>query len=293
MAFITDVHHRFALTWSRSRLGRVSSLPRHRHVCGRRRIVAQISSDVDVAGAKYQSGVTVLENEGAYAVMAAASDLEKSSGRKVIHLEIGQPGFPTPRHICDRAVAAIAAGDTKYGPPAGKSELRSCIATWTSEKSGIQICPDQVVVGPGAKPGLFFTTLALVRGPGDEVIIPDPGFPTYRAMVQVAGGKAVPVRLRKDMRSFDMEALEAAVGHQTRILVINSPSNPCGGIVPAEDLGRIADLAKQYDFYVISDEIYSQLAYTASCKSILSIPGMAERTIVVDGFSKVCCCLCC
>lgn len=246
-----------------------------------------MQTGVNRASDLYQSGVAALENEGAYAVMAAASALERSSGRDVVHLEIGQPGFPTPSHICERAAEAIAAGDTRYGPPAGKAELRRCIAQWTSARSGVSVSAEQVIIGPGAKPGLFFTTIALVRGPTDEVIIPDPGFPTYRAMVQVSGGTAVPVKLREDMRSFDMGALEKAVSHRTRVLVINSPSNPCGGIIPTEDLERIADLAKKYDFYVISDEIYSQLAYTAECKSILSISGMSERTIVVDGFSKV------
>lgn len=239
----------------------------------------------DTAGA-FNPGVEELENEGAYAVMAAASALEKKTGKSVVHLEIGQPGFPTPAYICKAANAAIAAGDTKYGPPAGSTALRECIAEWTKARTSVRIDPKQVVVGPGAKPGLFFSTIALIRGKQDEVIIPDPGFPTYAAMVSVAGGTTVSVRLAPDMRTYDMKALEAAVGPSTRLLVINSPSNPCGGVAAKEDLEKIAELAKKYDFYVLSDEIYGQLTYTDQYTSILSLPGMVDRTIVVDGFSK-------
>jgi aspartate aminotransferase len=241
---------------------------------------------------EFGSGVGELENEGAYAVMAAASALEAATGRNVVHLEIGQPGFATPSHVAAAGIEAIAGGDTKYTAPGGKQVLRERIAERTTARmngSGVTVSSDMVVVGPGAKPGLFFTTLALVRGKEDEVIIPDPGFPTYAAMVGVAGGTCVPVRMDKahGQRSFDMSALEKAVGPKTRLLIINSPSNPVGGIIGRGDLERIADLAKKHDFWVLSDEIYSRLTYGDNdFVSMLSIESMAERTIVVDGFSK-------
>lgn len=180
--------------------------------------------------ATFAPGVSLLENEGAYAVMAAANELEKNTGRDVVHLEIGQPGFPTPQHVADAGIAAIRAGQTKYSAPAGIPLLRQQIAKTVSEQRGVHILPEEVVVGPGAKPGLFFATLALIRGPQDEVIIPDPGFPTYQAMVNVARGTAVPVRLRKDMTSFDMAAFKNAVSDSTRLVVLNSPGNPTGGV---------------------------------------------------------------
>jgi aspartate aminotransferase len=172
--------------------------------------------------APFRAGVVELENEGAYAVMAAATALEAETGRSVVHLEIGQPGFPTPAPICDAAHAAIAAGKTKYVAPAGIPELRARIAQLTTARTGVPVDAAQVVVGPGAKPGLFFSTLALVRGPEDEVVVPDPGFPTYGAMVRVAGGTLRPVRLDAALRCFDMAALEAAVSARTRLLVLNS-----------------------------------------------------------------------
>jgi aspartate aminotransferase len=221
--------------------------------------------------------------------MAAASALEATTGIDVVHLEIGQPGFSTPTHIAAAGIAAISDGDTKYTAPGGKNELRALIAKRTSVRSGVMITSDMVVVGPGAKPGLFFSTLALVRGPEDEVVIPNPGFPTYAAMVGVAGGTCVPVAMdgARGQRSFDMGALELAVGPQTRLLVLNSPSNPVGGVVGRKDLERIAVLAKKFDFWVLSDEIYSRLTYgDGEFVSMLSVDGMAERTIVVDGFSK-------
>lgn len=241
------------------------------------------------ARAPYAPGVAGLEQEGAYAVMAAATAVEEATGRRVVHLEIGQPGFATPEHVAKAGCDAIVSGQTKYSSPAGVAELREEIAAWVSRERGVVVRKEEVVVGPGAKPGLFFTTLALVRGKSDEVVIPDPGFPTYSAMVDVANGTAVPVRLRPDMRSFDMQAFEDAVSDRTRLVVLNSPANPTGGVMPQEDLEAIAALAKKHDFWVISDEIYSQLCYEDTYNSILSVPGMQERTIVIDGFSKSFC----
>lgn len=236
----------------------------------------------------FPPGIASLQNEGAYAVLSAATALEASTGRAVIHLEIGQPGFETPPAICDAGAAAIAAGKTKYVAAAGIPALRAAIATRTSARAGVDVAPERVVVGPGAKPGLFFVTAALVRGPHDEVVIPDPGFPTYEAMVDVAGGTVRKVRLGEGMRCFDMEKFEDVVSERTRMVVLNSPSNPTGGVAGVEDLKKIAALAEQYDFYVLSDEIYSALVYDegGAAPSILSLPRMLERTIVVDGFSK-------
>lgn len=237
----------------------------------------------------FAPGVLTLENEGAYAVMAAAKALEQRTGRDVVHLEIGQPGFDTPSHISDAGIEAIQAGKTKYSHPRGVPNLRAAIADWARRHRALECSAENVVVGPGAKPGLFFATLALIRDSRDEVIIPDPGFPTYSAMVSVAGGTAVPVKLRNDMTSFDMEAFRASVNHNTKIVVVNSPGNPTGGVIPLEDLIEIAALSRKYDFWVISDEIYSQLCYEDTYTSIASLPGMSERTVVVDGFSKSYC----
>lgn len=239
---------------------------------------------------KFAPGVLTLENEGAYAVMAAAKALEHRTGKNVIHLEIGQPGFSTPDPIISAGVSAIHAGHTKYSSPAGIPDLRQAIAEWMHTHRNLSyVSANNVVVGPGAKPGLFFTALALIRGPQDRVLIPDPGFPSYLAMVNVAGGTPVPVPLRSDMRSFDMQAFRAAVDEHTRLVVLNSPGNPTGGVIPREDLEEIANLAKIHDFWVISDEIYSQLVYDDSFVSIAQFPEMERRTIIVDGFSKSFC----
>lgn len=220
--------------------------------------------------------------------MAAAAQLESTTGRAVVHLEIGQPAFPTPAHVRAAAAAALEAGKTKYVAPAGVSALRARIAARTAARARVDVPPEAVVVGPGAKPGLFFATLALVRGREDEVVVPDPAFPTYAAMVEVAGGTVRKVRMDGELRCFDGEALERAVGERTRLLVLNSPGNPTGGVARRGDLERIAGLAKRFDFYVMADEIYSRLLFEEEDEyvSILSLPGMAERTIVVDGFSK-------
>lgn len=239
----------------------------------------------------YSSGVDTLENEGAYAVMAAASQLEAQTGRSVVHLEIGQPGFPTPDHISETGINSIRDGNTKYSSPRGINPLRQSIAKWLDQNRRLPwVTADNIVIGPGAKPGLFFTALALIRGSHDRVIIPDPGFPTYDAMVAVAGGTAVPVPLRKDMRSFNMDILKKEINKGgIRMLVLNSPGNPTGGVIPEDDLKEIAELSKKHDFWVLSDEIYSQLCYEDGYTSIVELDGMRDRTVVVDGFSKSYC----
>jgi aspartate/methionine/tyrosine aminotransferase len=230
--------------------------------------------------------VTSLQPEGAYAVLERAQALE-AQGREILHLEIGQPDFQTFANIRLSGIAAIAAGHTKYNPPAGLPALRQALAADAGLRRGVEIKPEQVVIGPGAKPGLFFPTLALV-GPGDEVIYPDPGFPTYAAMIAVAGGVPVPVPLSEEQGfSFDLQALDRLVNERTRLIILNSPANPTGGVIPQADLEHIARLAQKHDCWVMSDEIYARLAYDGlSVPSIAALPGMLERTVIVDGFSK-------
>ncbi len=234
----------------------------------------------------FSERVSSLRPEGAYAVLARANELE-AQGREIIHLEIGQPDFQTFEHIRHSGMAAIEAGQTRYNPPAGLPDLRLAIAADAGERRGMQVRPNQVVIGPGAKPGLFFPTLALVQ-PGDEVIYPNPGFPTYAAMIAVAGGVPVPVPLVEDKGfSFDLQVLKERLNERTRLVILNSPANPTGGVIPAEDLLEIAALVQEHDCWVISDEIYSRLVYDGRvAPSIAALPGMAQRTIIVDGFSK-------
>jgi len=230
--------------------------------------------------------VQQLQPEGAYQVMARAQELE-AAGRDIIHLEIGEPDFATEPRICAAGVEAISAGRTKYNPPSGIGALRAAIAEDVSRRRGITVQPEQVVVGPGGKPALFFPTLALVE-PGDEVIFPDPGFPTYRAMTEVAGGVSVPVPLCEEHDfSFDLDAFDRRINDRTRLIVLNSPSNPTGGVMPQADLEHIAAAAQRHDCWVITDEIYARMAYDGiHVPSITAIDGMLERTILADGFSK-------
>jgi aspartate/methionine/tyrosine aminotransferase len=229
--------------------------------------------------------VVKLTPEGAYYMLARAQALE-AAGREIIHLEIGQPDVPTFDNIAQAGVRAIQEGYTRYTPSAGTRALRQAIAEDAGQRRDIPIRPEQVVVGPGAKPALFFPTLALVR-PGDEVIYPDPGFPTYAAMIEVAGGAPVPVPLREEEDfSFDLEAFDRLVGPRTRMIILNSPSNPTGGVMPLAALEHIAEVAQRRDIWVLSDEIYSRLVYERSAPSIAALPSMAERTIICDGFSK-------
>lgn len=231
----------------------------------------------------FASRVTFLESEGAYAVLARAKALE-AQGRNIIHLEIGQPDFPTPAHVAQAGSDAILGGHTRYTPPAGALDLRAAIAEAAGRQRSMQFGPEEVVVGPGAKPAIFFSALALLE-PGDEVIIPDPGFPSYTATVKVAGAVPVPVRLH-EMRSLDLDELRARLSPRTRLILLNSPSNPTGGVTTQAELEQIADLARRANAWVLSDEIYSQLVFESSAPSIANLPGMRERTIIVDGFSK-------
>jgi aspartate/methionine/tyrosine aminotransferase len=234
----------------------------------------------------FSKRVENLKAEGAYAVLARAQQLE-AQGREIIHFEIGQPDFPTFPHIREKGIQAIRDGHTRYTPPAGMPRLREVIAADAGRRRGVSFSPAQVVIGPGAKPGLFFPTLALVE-PGDEVIYPDPGFPTYAAMIEIAGGVPAPVPLvEANNFSFDLDAFNARLSRRTRLIILNSPANPTGGVIPPADLEHIADAAASHDCWVISDEIYARLAYDGrTVPSIAALPGMQERTVIVDGFSK-------
>jgi aspartate aminotransferase len=230
--------------------------------------------------------VAYLQAEGAYAVLARAQALE-AQGRRILHLEIGQPDFPTFPNVSQAGMEAIRNGQTRYSSPAGIPALRAAIAASVSLRLGRDIPPNCIVVGPGAKPGLFFPTLALVN-PGDEVLYPDPGFPTYEAMIRVAGGIPIPVPLREENQfSFDLRTFDERISKKTRLVILNSPGNPTGGVMPLADLQHIAGKAREYDTWIMSDEVYSHLAYDGlSVPSIAALPGMLERTLIVDGFSK-------
>jgi aspartate aminotransferase len=226
-----------------------------------------------------------LGTEGAFEVLARARALE-AQGRSVIHLEIGEPDFPTPAHITEAAVAALRAGATHYGPAAGIPELREAIAEDSTRRRGARATPEMVVVTPGAKPILFFVILALVDE-GDEVLYPNPGFPIYESMIRYIGGVPVPVRLleEKDF-TLDVDQLCARVGPRTRLIILNSPHNPTGGIIPESGLRAIAEVASRYGVPVLSDEIYSRILYDTGHRSIAALPGMEPLAIVLDGFSK-------
>jgi aspartate aminotransferase len=234
----------------------------------------------------FANRVAHLQPEGAYAVLALAQDLERQ-GRDVIHLELGEPDFRASDAIAEAGVEAIRAGKTRYNPPRGIVELREAVAEDAGQRRGMDISPAQVIISPGAKPNLFFPTLALVER-GDKVIYPDPGFPTYEAMIGVAGGLPVPVPLAEENDfSFDLDAFDRLIDDDTKLIILNSPGNPTGGVIPRADLAHIAEKAIEHDCWVISDEIYARIAYDGlEVLSIAALDGMRERTVIVDGFSK-------
>ncbi len=227
-----------------------------------------------------------LGTETAFEVLVKARALE-AEGRDIIHLEIGEPDFDTPSNIKQAAKKALDDGYTHYGPAAGLPQLRSAIAQEVSTSRGISVSPDQVVVTPGAKPIMFFAILACVDE-GDEVIYPNPGFPIYESLIEFVNARAVPLVLREEKEfRFDIEDLKGAITRKTRMLIINSPQNPTGGVLAQEDLRQIAELAVRHDLVVLSDEIYGRTVYDGFKHfSIAALPGMQERTIILDGFSK-------
>lgn len=226
-----------------------------------------------------------LGTESAFEVLAKAKSLE-AQGKDIIHLEIGQPDFTTPMNVCEAAFKAMKDGHTGYCPSAGLPEFREVVAQHISETRKIDIHPDEVTVTPGAKPIIFFTILALVDD-GDEVIYPEPGFPVYESVIDFIGGKAIALPLREEVDfRFRIEDLVDSITDRTKLLILNSPQNPTGGTLTASDLTAIAELAQQHRFYILTDEVYSRLLYEGTHQSILSLPGMKEQTILIDGHSK-------
>ena len=226
-----------------------------------------------------------LGTETAFEVLVRAKALE-AQGRDVVHLEIGEPDFDTPTNIIEAGCRALRSGYTHYGPSAGLPELREAIAEDISKSRGVKFNANQVVVTPGGKPIMFFTIMALA-GSGDEVIYPNPSFPIYESVIKFAGAKPVPLRLAEEREfRFDVEELRSKVTPRTRLIIINSPHNPCGSMLSLEDLEAIAEVAVKNDIMVLSDEIYCRMVYDGEFASITRFPGMPEHTIILDGFSK-------
>jgi aspartate/methionine/tyrosine aminotransferase len=225
-----------------------------------------------------------LGTEQAYVVLGAARRLE-AQGHKVVHLEIGEPDMPTPPHVVEAGVRALRDGLTRYALPAGVPELRDAIARSLALR-GVRATAENVVVTPGAKPALFCTALALIAS-GDDVLCPDPGFPIYESVVRFAGGRPVYYPL-DEAREFapHVEAIAERITPRTRVLILNVPHNPTGGVATPGDLAALADLARRHDVWVIADEVYGQIRYDGRRDSIAALPGMADRTVIVDGFSK-------
>ena len=226
-----------------------------------------------------------LGTETAFEVLVKAKALE-AKGRDIIHLEIGEPDFDTPRNIIDGAVDALHKGYTHYGPSAGLMELREVIAQHVGETRRVNVTPDEVVVVPGGKPIIFFSILALAEA-GDEVMYPNPGFPIYESMINYVGATAVPIRLREELDfRLDVDELAALINDRTKLIIINSPQNPTGGVLEKKDIEAIARAIGDRNLMVLSDEIYSRLIFEGEHHSIMSLEGMKERTILLDGFSK-------
>jgi len=224
--------------------------------------------------------------EGAFEVLAKARRLE-AQGRDIVHLEIGEPDFATPDNIVEAAVGALQSGYTHYTPAGGIMEARQAVAGFVQRRLGVDVDPAEVVLVPGSKNVLLFTLLACIE-PGDEVIYPDPGYPVYASLINFIRAVPVPIRLREERQfRIDLDELGALITPRTRLLIVNTPQNPTGGVLTKEDVERIAELANRHDLLVIADEIYSQLVYDGfQHVSLLSQPGMKERTVLMDGMSK-------
>ncbi len=229
--------------------------------------------------------MNLLGTETAFEVLAEVNKL-KASGKDIISFAIGEPDFDTPSNIIKASIKALQEGYTHYGPSAGLLPFRESIARYVSRTRGIEVNPEEVVVTPGAKPIIFFSILACINE-GDEVIYPNPGFPIYESVINFVGARAIPLPLleEKDFR-FDVNMLKKRISERTKMIIINSPQNPTGGILTEEDLQEIADLAIKNNLWVFSDEIYCNMVYDGKFSSIISLPKMKERTILLDGFSK-------
>jgi len=226
-----------------------------------------------------------LGTETAFEVLVRARALE-AKGRDIVHLEIGEPDFDTPQNVIDAGIAALRSGWTHYGPAAGLPKLRETIARDAGRMRGVEVSPEEVVVVPGGKPIIFFTLLALANE-GDEVIYPNPGFPIYESMINFSGARAVPIPLR-EQRQFrlDVKELAGLITPRTKLIIINSPANPTGGVLEEQDIRQLADAIGDRNIMVLSDEIYSRLIFEGKNFSPMSIPEFRERTILLDGFSK-------
>src|SRR6187397_2211655 len=234
---------------------------------------------------KLAASMARLGTESAFEVLAKARALEKQ-GKNIVHLEIGQPDFPTPAHVVEAGKRALDQGWTGYGPTAGFPEFREMIAAYVSRTRSISVGADNVCVVPGGKPIMFFTMMAMLE-PGDEVIYPNPGFPIYESVVDFLGATPVPMPLVESRGfSFDLDLLESKLSSRTKMIVLNSPANPTGGVIPRADLARIADMVRNRDLLILSDEIYSRICYEEVPSSITQFDGMLEKTIILDGFSK-------
>lgn len=235
---------------------------------------------------KLATRMSSLGTETAFEVLVRARALE-AQGREIIHLEIGEPDFDTPANVVRAGAEALNAGATHYSPAAGISELRAAIADDAGRRRGITLNPEHVVVTPGGKPIMYFVMLALIE-PGDEVIYPNPGFPIYESMIDFLGARRVPVGYHLDNGYFalDVDEIVARVNSRTRLIILNSPSNPTGAVLSGEDVQRIASAARTSPAIVLSDEIYSRILYDAQHETVSAIPGMLQRTVILDGFSK-------
>jgi len=236
-------------------------------------------------GLRLAERMSRLGTESAFDVLVRAKALE-AAGREIVHLEIGEPDFPTAMQIVEAGVDALRYGWTHYGPSAGQPALREAVAEDAARQRGIAVDPSEVVITPGAKPIMFFVILALID-PGDEVIYPNPGFPIYESMINFVGGRPVPYGFR-EQHDFDVDAGEIVgkITDRTRLVILNSPHNPTGGVMPRESVAELARALAGRDLFVLSDEIYSRLIYEGEHSSIAQFPGMKERTIILDGFSK-------
>jgi aspartate/methionine/tyrosine aminotransferase len=223
--------------------------------------------------------------ESAFEVLVKARALE-AQGKNIIHLEIGEPDFPTPRHVIEAGKQALDEGWTKYGPTPGFPEFRAAIADYVSRTRNIKVDADNVCVVPGGKPIMFFSMMALLE-PGDEVIYPNPSFPIYESIINYIGAKPVPVPLIESRGfSFDLNALRDGLSKKTKLVILNSPANPTGGVIPKEDIAQMAEMLRDRDVMIMTDEIYSRIYYEAEPASISSYPGMVDKCIILDGFSK-------
>ena len=234
---------------------------------------------------RFAERMSRLGTEGAFVVLARAKELE-ATGRDIVHLEIGEPDFPTPDNITEAAIGALHAGYTHYTPAGGITEVRETVAGFVGSRLGVEVGPQEVVLVPGSKNVVHFTFLSCLE-PGDEVIVPDPGYPAYASLAAFVGAVPVPVRLREESGfRLDLEELESLITPRTRMLVVNTPQNPTGGVLTQEDVDFITRLCIERDLIVIADEIYSQIVYGFKHVSLLSQPGMRERTVLLDGMSK-------